>query len=241
MFLFRALVVSVSLPLFPLAANPGAITGQIQDVTSAVIPGVGVTLRSERTGKTVLVKTDGMGRYDLRDLPGDDYTMKIEAPGFHSIIVKSLSLSDGELRVIPTFELSVSPTGCAGGPVLDYLRFLPLSSMDGYLGGRVRVDLGATVGNSPPVAEATVSLVCDDGRICGTTRTDSDGRYVFTSLSPQTYGLRFSHAGFYTKEETGYEVRNGREMSYYPVYLERCPLGYCFPKLRPKKPLVVCE
>jgi hypothetical protein len=56
--------------------------------------------------------------------------------------VKPISLSDGELKVMPPLDLSVSSSGCAGGPVLDYLRFLPSTLFDGNLGGSVKVELG---------------------------------------------------------------------------------------------------
>jgi hypothetical protein len=241
MALLATLVAGISLAVFSLAADPGAITGQIHDVTGAAVPGAGISLRSGRTGETIQVKTDNAGSYDLRGLESDDYTMKITSPGFTSITVKSIILSNGELKVIPPLELSISPIACGGGPVLDYLRFLPLGGLDGNLGGSVRVDLGSTVGNTPPIVGAQVSLLCTRGGICGTTRTDSSGRFIFMNISPRSYALRFSHPGYYNAEVSGYQVKGGREIVYDPVYLERCPQGNCVRKQRPNKPLALCE
>jgi hypothetical protein len=36
-------------------------------------------------------------------------------------------------------------------------------------------------------------------------------------------------------------VREAFEQTYQPLQLEHCPKGNCDPKLRPKRPLIVCE
>ncbi|MCU1337136.1 MAG: hypothetical protein JWO19_2717 [Bryobacterales bacterium] len=62
-------------------------------------------------------------------------------------------------------------------------------------------------------------------------------------LSPGEYGLSFRRQGFYPEEATGYfyRVKAGLESEYGPTALEPCPDGNCDPKLRPKRPVTICE
>jgi hypothetical protein len=48
-------------------------------------------------------------------------------------------------------------------------------------------------------------------------------------------------AGFYPQEAALYRVEEGIESIYWPIYMERCHLGNCDPKLRPPKPPALCE
>jgi hypothetical protein len=125
--------------------------------------------------------------------------------------------------------------------VLDYVRFLPSVDHLGDLVGSVRIEQAPFVVKSPPIADADVTLICGSDKICGTTKTNSDGEFVFKALPLGNLSVLVEHAGFYPLNEPGYTIEEGLESVFWSVYIERCPLGNCDPRLRPKKPLAICE
>ena len=84
-------------------------------------------------------------------------------------------------------------------------------------------------------------MLCGKPTACGIAKTDVNGEFIFRSLSPGTFSMRVRLRGFYPVEQFDLAVRQGQRLVYMPVYLERCRRGNCGPKLRPKKPLVICE
>jgi len=217
------------------------IQGVLRDSTGAVIPRARIELRSESSASRALLSaTDGDGSYRLEGLKPGDYTLEISCPGFESLKVKSIAVSDGQQLIIPGLELAVGRNGCNLDPLLDFVRFLPPGTRVGNLGGSVRIDLGGMISDPPRVAEADVMLLC--GRtVCGATRTDAKGEFMFTSLKPGHFAIRVVRQGFYPSQEEPVDIQEGRESVYYPLYIERCPGGDCNPRLRPRRPLVVCE
>lgn len=109
------------------------------------------------------------------------------------------------------------------------------------MGGRVRVDLGPLVGNSPPVDDTDVLLLCYGGTPCSTTKTDAQGRFLFINIPPGNHVIRASHKGFYTETLPGFVAQDQRELMYSALYIERCSEPNCDPAKRSKKPLAVCE
>ena len=216
-----------------------SITGRVTDFSGAVIPAAQAELRSESKPEIFLRgTTDTSGVYILNGLIGGDYTLRLISPGFAPLTLMSIHIANGEHSSLPNLQLSVS--ACGSGPVLDYLRILKSAREVGDIGGSVRLDLGRMEGERPPIREARVALVC--GRSpCRTTATDSQGRFLFKDVLPGEYAISVSHAGSYTKTESGYAVQHARELIYYPIYLERCFRGNCDPARRPKKPLMICE
>ena len=77
--------------------------------------------------------------------------------------------------------------------------------------------------------------------VCRVTQTDSLGEFIFRNLPTGRFSVRVDRAGFYQWEEAGYELKEGRELIYYSIAIERCPEGNCDPRLRPKKPPAACE
>ena len=79
-----ALVAVVALCVQPLLAQQtlGAITGVVTDTSDSVIPNATVTILSEQTGLTRIVKSNGSGGYLFPNLPIGTYTLTYEAEGF---------------------------------------------------------------------------------------------------------------------------------------------------------------
>lgn len=243
MHVVAILAASASLALFSATARDRAATlaGTVQDINGAVIVGATVEVGAEGAARRVAVATDAGGRYDVRDLPPGDYSLKIASPGFRSVTVKSIRLSSGQRRLLPVLRLAVAQGGCRTAASLDYFRFLPADRRTGNLAGRVEAHPGPTAEDAPPVAGARVDLVCAGARLCAATRTDSRGRFTFRNLSPANYAVRVRRPDYYPEEEPGYQVQAAREFVYRPLVLERCDPANCDPRLRPKRLPVVCE
>ena len=232
--------------------STASLTGEVTDITRALVPGTNVELQSvQASAKSYGTKTDGYGIYRFLGLPADEYTLKLVQKGFTPLTVKSIHLSAGEQRWMPPLELEVAINGHCSGHALDYLRFLPAGGRVGNLGGSVWLDQGLIVSTGPvlvtpqagqdALAGFDISLICGGGIVCGVTKTDSRGEFMFKNLSPGIFSVRVSRAGFYPLEEPGYKVKEGLDLIYYSIPIERCPLGDCDPALRPKKEIVICE
>jgi hypothetical protein len=237
--LFTAAIAFCILTL-PAAAQDltASLTGRAQDPAGAIIPGAVAELESERAPiRRFRTVTDGVGVYSFSGVPAGEYDLKLSRPGFNPLTVKSTLVLDGEHRTMPTLHLDVSLP--CGGTLRDHIRFLPPEDHAGNLGGTVRFDEGRE--QTIPISGATVTLMCPTGKTCGEAKTDSDGAFLFKGLPPGEFSVRVTKAGFYPQDAWPYTVEEGIESVYWPIYLERCHLGNCNPKLRPKKPLVVCE
>jgi Carboxypeptidase regulatory-like domain len=232
--------IALFLVALPSAAQDltGGLTGAVRDVTGSVVPDTVVELESKGApiGRFRTV-TDGAGIYRFFGLPKGDYDLKLSRPGFNPLTVKSTVVLDGEHRTMPPVHLSAA---YCGSPLpLESIRFLPSIDLVGDLGGTVKLD------DSPeqtiPISSASVTLICQTGKACGEAKTDSDGVFLFRALPPGHFSVRVTKAGFYPLRESDYAVGPGLEQIYAPIYIERCHLGNCDTKLRPKKPLQVCE
>jgi hypothetical protein len=217
----------------------GSLTGVVQGNTGgAVVPGAVAELESEGAPisrfRTV---TDGAGIYRFFGLPKGEYDLKLFSPGFNHLTVKSIIVLDGEHRTMPPLHLD--PAYCGGPDPLDFIRFLSSRDKVGNLGGSVKFDDWPE--QAIPISGASVTLICSTGKPCGAARTDSGGRFLFNALPPGDFSVRVSGPGFYPQDSPLYTVEQGLESVYSPIYVERCHLGNCDPRRRPKKPLQVCE
>ena len=91
-------LVCVLLLTTPIVAQSvsGSISGMVMDSTSAVIPGVAITLTNERTGEWRGLITNEQGRFIFSAVQPDSYTIKVELPGFQTLEQKDLVLSANE-------------------------------------------------------------------------------------------------------------------------------------------------
>lgn len=219
--------------------DTASLAGKVEDVRRVGIKGTQADLRSEKApSKSYRVVTDDLGVYRFPALLGEAYTLELQQAGFRRITIKSIYVLEGEQKVLPTLRMDVGLMGCSPNAVVDYLR---LEKHQGSLAGTIKVDRGPLHNDGALIGSARVTLICGNGTVCGATTTNAKGEFAFQNLSPGNYSIRANHLGFYPLEETGYEVREGLESIYYPMYLERCSLGNCDPRLRPKRPPARCE
>lgn len=92
------LVMIVALGLWMFTATTPAqeiytsITGVVTDPTGAVVPGATVTVTNESSGVSFTTQTDSTGRYTvLRLIPGK-YTVRVEAAGFRTAVLRGIEL-----------------------------------------------------------------------------------------------------------------------------------------------------
>lgn len=83
---------------FPRPSNlkdPLALSGVVQDVNGAVVPGANVTLRDLKTQRTVSrVRTDAEGRFFFINLTVGVYEIEVEFPGFKKLVYTKLNVNN---------------------------------------------------------------------------------------------------------------------------------------------------
>jgi hypothetical protein len=222
----------------PSIAREGTaiLAGKVEDIRGVGVAGTSADLHGEQEPyERHRAIADTVGMFRFLGLITGEYTLELQQSGFTRLLVKGIHISEGEQKTLPTLRIDVSSLDCSFHAVIDYLR---LGREQGNLTGRV--EQGPYGRNSKPIGNTQVTLICSKNTVCAAAKTDSQGDFSFQNLSPGSYSIRANHAGFYPLEEPGYEVQEGLE-SIYSMYLERCPLGNCDPRLRPKKPPARCE
>jgi hypothetical protein len=219
------------------------VIGSVQDILGKGIAQARATLMSEPSQRTVAnAEADESGLYRFTSIPSGEYTIKLAAPGFAQLAVRSVSVGASEDEVLPPVELSVaSLASCGGDAALDALRVSPASMRGGALRGKVLLDPWPKHNPTPPISDAVVTLICAGERTCGETRTNATGDFVFEGIAAGMFTLRVSQRGFYPTDVSGFIVRNGYDALYWPILVERCRSANCDPRRRPKRPPVRCE
>ncbi len=86
------------------------LTGTVQDVSGAVIPGAQVTLTDEATGASRVIQSNGQGFYAFPALVPDSYSVKVTASGFQAKEVKKITVHAGDSLTIPPISLAPGAT-----------------------------------------------------------------------------------------------------------------------------------
>jgi hypothetical protein len=222
--------IALAILLIPFLALAASISGTVLDPAGAFVANAAMELDSG--ANNYQVHADYSGVYKFSSLPLGEYTLKVKVPGFKSRTVKSIRLSEREPNRRLDIPLDLAEMACGQSLILDRI-LLPPEETFGRLTGSV----------NPPARGVEVTLICRTFSACKSAKTDFRGRFSFEMLSPGVYGLNYHRAGFYPDNATGYEysVIAGWNSVYSSVRLERCPNGNCDPKLRPQRPVRICE
>ena len=96
-----------------IAAAPAAaqvagatLSGQVTDQTGAAVPSASVTIRDTAAGQTRVVTSNGVGFYTAPNLTPSTYEIETSAPGFSTLLQKSIVLTVGaELTYNPALAV----------------------------------------------------------------------------------------------------------------------------------------
>jgi len=77
--------------------STASITGVVQDLSGAVVPGATVVATQTKTNASSTVVSDGSGSFSLPALPVGPYTLKVSAAGFGTQQQSGLNLTVGEV------------------------------------------------------------------------------------------------------------------------------------------------
>ena len=85
------------------------IKGTVTDQSGAVLQGVTISVISAEKGTVRQVVSDDHGQYLVPLLPPDEYQIRLEMPGFATIIQKGLTLNVGQIVALD-FKMEVTGT-----------------------------------------------------------------------------------------------------------------------------------
>ena len=110
----------------------GTILGTVTDPNGAVVAGATITVKNTNTGIERTTTTDSEGNYTVAELPVGPYEVRVEQPGFTTLLVSKVTVEvASERRVDVTASAAFfwphSPGGqsAACGVGLWYISFHP--------------------------------------------------------------------------------------------------------------------
>jgi hypothetical protein len=87
-------------------AGAGRLHGQVIDPTGAVIPNAAITLKNE-AGQTFSAKSDGVGSFQVKDLPSGKYSMAVTEKGFAPYAQDVQITAGADQKINITLEIQV--------------------------------------------------------------------------------------------------------------------------------------
>ncbi len=109
---FASLVCLVFLSIAAIAqSNTASIVGVVKDPSGALVPGATVTATNRATGITRNTKSSDSGEFALTNLAPGSYSLRIEAGGFKTILLQSLTVETNARVPISANFTEVSGTG----------------------------------------------------------------------------------------------------------------------------------
>jgi hypothetical protein len=88
-----------------ISGNAG-LAGVVTDPSGAVVPYATVTVTSQQTAQSIVVRTDGGGKYSVQNLVPGMYTVNAQSPGFKAQTINGIEVSTSETVVI-NFRLEI--------------------------------------------------------------------------------------------------------------------------------------
>jgi len=88
----------------------GSLTGTVQDVSGAVIPGAQILLTNDNSGTTQRTETNAQGYFTLAGIFSGTYTVRVEAEGFSSLERTNVVFRPGDKRNLSDLTLEIGAT-----------------------------------------------------------------------------------------------------------------------------------
>ncbi|HKN77051.1 MAG TPA: carboxypeptidase-like regulatory domain-containing protein [Candidatus Acidoferrum sp.] len=205
---FTTLLLVVFLPsLFP--QSPAQISGVVLDAAGAIVSDASVTLFSLE--KVREARTDRLGQFVFDDLPQDIYELEVRHPGFKTVLLGTVKVSDLPLPQIST-TLQLQSPGCGD--------FQPTASYPKRSG---KVNLTGTVKDYSAgfVKDAALTLTLVGSSQGQSVNTNENGEFQFSDVTPGRYYLKVAHEGYYERSVTEFWVTRENLTKLTPVYVFR--------------------
>ena len=93
-----------------ITATTGAVNGIVTDSTTAVVPGVAVSLSGPSLMTVQKATTDATGQYRFSAVPPGDYTLTFELEGFATVVREGIDVG---LGFIASVTVELQPRGNA--------------------------------------------------------------------------------------------------------------------------------
>jgi hypothetical protein len=148
-----ALFVTLAAATTAAQALQPRLTGRVTDGSGAALPGVTVTIASDRVSTPVVVVTDEVGRYHSPALPAGTYSVSFELGGFEPQMRERVVLREGEVvvldrqLVVAAVTESVEVVAAAPPPPVPFPPFEPPPPVE-----------------TQPVPKELLASVCGPGR-----------------------------------------------------------------------------
>jgi hypothetical protein len=131
--MLRAIALFVTLAASTLAgqALQARLTGRVTDDSGGTLPGVTVTIASDRVSAPMVLTTDELGRYNSPSLPPGTYAVSFELAGFEPQMRERVVLGESEVvildrqLVVAAVTESVEVVAAAPPPPLPFPPFEP--------------------------------------------------------------------------------------------------------------------
>jgi hypothetical protein len=162
--------------VFGQTSGTGALSGTVKDASGAVVPNATVTVTALGTNQARTATTGSDGTYKFGFLPPGDYSLSVEATGFKSAMVGSLTITVTETAVVDETlqvgaqsqqievsaegETAVQTTGAAQGTVIgsQTVADMPLTVRNYTLLLGLSAGANATVANAGALGRGTQEI-----------------------------------------------------------------------------------
>jgi hypothetical protein len=215
----------------------GSISGLAEYVPGKGPPGAYIHLQ-DIMGDVKTDRTAADGSFRFTELAEGEYSLTFDALGFVRLHVERIPVNaDSDVRLPPVIpQVSSCPDARFGHT--NFLRAIDSAAITRITG---IITVHGKARNIPPVYGAKVILDCDDRTECGSARSGKNGIFTVDIPSAQKVHVRIEYPGFYTSVIDTLFPQKGWDNNYGEFRLDRCPLGNCNPRFRPKPPISICE
>jgi hypothetical protein len=181
----------------------------VSDPAGGFISDASVTLFSLE--KVREARTDRLGQFAFGNLPQGIYELAVKHPGFKTVLLGSVNVSDVAVPQIST-TLQVAPTGCGDfQPTASY----PDRSGKVNLVGSVKDYSGGFVEN------AALTLTLSASSRGQSRNTNENGEFQFTDLAPGKYTLKVTHKDYLEVSVAEFWVTPKNLTTLTPIYVSR--------------------